>query len=101
VASAPRPAGLPRWAGRYVRRKVDATLARWGTTCHLCGQDGANTADHLTPRSKGGSDDVEANLRPAHRSCNIARGAMTVGEWFRLHPRPTRPHLAPSGRWTR
>ncbi|MBM7052226.1 HNH endonuclease signature motif containing protein [Rothia sp. ZJ1223] len=31
------------------------------------------TADHVIPRSKGGTDDL-SNLRPAHHRCNSARG---------------------------
>ncbi|MBF0808519.1 HNH endonuclease [Rothia nasimurium] len=31
------------------------------------------SVDHVLPRSLGGSDDI-ANLRPAHFSCNSARG---------------------------
>lgn len=101
MASARRPAGLPSWGGRYVQRLTAATLARWGTVCHLCRTEGADTADHLTPRSRGGADDVERNLRPAHRACNIARGAMPLGEWFATHPIPRRSSLAPSARWGR
>lgn len=91
--------GLPPWEGRYARRMCAATLARWGTVCHLCRTAGADSADHLTPRSKGGTDSVEHNLRPAHRGCNSARGAMSLGEWFALHPVPRRAALTPSREW--
>lgn len=37
--------------------------------CHLCGQPGADTTDHLTPLRHGGTHD-RANLRAAHRACN-------------------------------
>jgi 5-methylcytosine-specific restriction endonuclease McrA len=49
------------------------TLGEYGTVCWLCGRDGADSADHVLPRSRGGSDALE-NLRPAHRACNSARG---------------------------
>lgn len=101
MPSAARPAGLPAWGGRYAQRMTFETLARWGPVCHLCRQaaPAADTADHLTPRSNGGSDDVERNLRPAHRSCNTARGTMPLTEWFASHPVPHRPALTPSARW--
>jgi 5-methylcytosine-specific restriction endonuclease McrA len=31
------------------------------------------TFDHVIPVSKGGTNDLQ-NIRPAHRSCNSARG---------------------------
>lgn len=91
---------LPGWNGDYSRRWVAATLHRWGTVCHLCRQDGATTADHVIPRSKGGPDTL-ANLRPAHGPCNYARGDMDLIEWFRRHPLPQRTPLARSTRWAR
>lgn len=41
--------------------------------CWICGRPGADTRDHVRPISKGGTNDP-SNLRPAHRSCNSARG---------------------------
>lgn len=56
---------------------------RDGWRCHLCGEPVSKnktpwarkgpTIDHIIPRSKGGSDDID-NLRLAHRKCNEARG---------------------------
>lgn len=99
MASAPRPAGLPTWGGRYARRMTAATLARWGRDCHLCRLPGATTADHLTPRSKGGNDSIEDNLRPAHFSCNVARGDRDLAQWFARHPIGRRAALTPSREW--
>jgi 5-methylcytosine-specific restriction endonuclease McrA len=48
-------------------------LAAYGRICWICQGDGADTVDHIIPKSKGGGDDWE-NLRPAHRSCNGRRG---------------------------
>lgn len=98
MASAGTLPGLPEWAGRYAQRWTAATIGLYGSTCHLCRQPGANTADHLTPRSKGGLDTL-ANLRPAHRSCNSKRGDMPLHEWFARHPIPRRTPLAPSRQW--
>jgi hypothetical protein len=47
----------------------------------LCGLAGATTADHIVPRKFGGDDSID-NLRPAHVSCNSARGTMTLDDWF-------------------
>ena len=97
--TAQRPAGLPTWGGRYALRMTRATLQRWGHQCHLCRQPGATTADHLIPRSKGGNDSVEHNLRPAHHGCNSVRGDRDLTEWFAAHPIPAREALPPSRQW--
>lgn len=98
MPSAARPAGMRPWAGRYAQQWTAAVLHRWGTECHLCRQPGADTADHLTPRSKGGPDTL-ANLRPAHHGCNSARGDLDLPAWFALHPVPRREALPPSRAW--
>lgn len=81
-----------RWGGALARRLTAATLARYGTVCHLCGRAGATTADHLTPRSRGGQDTLD-NLRPAHLRCNQSRGNKPLAE---VQPRP---RLDPSRDW--
>lgn len=62
----------PSWSGSFARNLTKQTLLRYGTTCHICGQSGADSADHVIPRSHGGPDTLD-NLRPAHRGCNTAR----------------------------
>lgn len=87
--------------GRRVAVFVASVLALYGTECHLCGQDGADSADHVIPRSKGGPVWDLANARPAHKLCNIRRGAQDLAAWFAAHPLPVgtpRP-LAPSRDW--
>lgn len=59
--------------GKASMQVTQLVLATYGTTCHLCGQPGATTRDHLIPYSHGGTDDLH-NLRPAHRRCNSKRG---------------------------
>lgn len=86
------------WGGRAAQRLVRHVLAVKGTRCHLCGGPGADTADHLTPRSKGGTDAL-TNLEPAHMSCNRARSDMDLTAWRALHPIDPRPPLAPSREW--
>lgn len=46
-----------------------------GGVCHLCGEPGADTLDHVVPLSRGGSNGV-GNLRPAHRGCNSRKGGV-------------------------
>lgn len=48
-------------------------LVRDHFICHWCGFGGANSVDHLLPRSKGGGDGLD-NLAAAHGRCNSARG---------------------------
>lgn len=98
MPSAKRPPGLPVWGGRYAQQLTALCLATYGTRCHLCRQDGADSADHVIPRSKGGDDSID-NLRPAHQGCNSARGDMDLAEWFALHPVPRREALTPSREW--
>jgi hypothetical protein len=71
------------WGGRAAQRWVAAVLAEYGTVCHLCHHDGADSGDHRTPRIQLPRDrwyDV-ANGRPVHhkpcpvcgRRCNSSR----------------------------
>lgn len=46
-------------------------LRRDGYTCYYCGAE-ADTVDHLVPRAKGGTDDMD-NLVAACRSCNYSK----------------------------
>lgn len=89
---------MPAWSGRYAQRLVALTLATYGRTCHLCLQPGATSADHIVPRSHGGSDDL-ANLRPSHRLCNSRRGDRSI-EWFRARYCPDLLHPEqPADQW--
>lgn len=67
-----------------------------GRTCHLCGQEGATTADHVVPWSHGGPNTLE-NMEPAHRSCNSSRRDRTLLEWFGV--RRVIRRLEPSREW--
>lgn len=60
------------------------TVPTYGTRCHLCRHDGADSADHLTPRAVAPELTWQLdNLRPAHHApcptcgvrCNASRGA--------------------------
>jgi len=65
-------------------RKLRERLIAAHPYCHICGQPFHDPADppvldHVRPRAHGGTD--ESNLRPAHRSCNGAKGAQ-IGSWW-------------------
>jgi len=66
------------WSGRKAQRWVQLTLDTYGRTCYLCGLPGADSADHVIPRSLGGAVFDLANLGPSHRSCNFRRGNRPV-----------------------
>lgn len=86
------------WAGYESKRRplVRLVLSRMGRTCHLCGQPGATTADHLIPWSHGGRNHPD-NLAPAHMGCNRARSDRPLVDYFRRRP-PVR-RLEPSREW--
>ena len=98
---------------------IGRVAERDGWSCWLCGGDidphapantaNAGTLDHLVPRSRGGGSEL-ANLRLAHRRCNVRRGnhlpelswptewplLMTVQVWTalaRLAPHPGRSEV--------
>lgn len=58
----------------YWRTLRRAIIERDGGICHLCNLPGANSADHLTPTSQGGTDEA-SNLKAVHHACNMKRGA--------------------------
>ena len=58
------------------RQMLDNALMVHGWTCCICARpisQGQESLQHMKPRSKGGTDDIE-NLRPAHKRCNSALG---------------------------
>lgn len=73
-------------------RKV-AVMIKWelcGKLCYICGLEVVQTAvtmDHIHPALRGGSNGIE-NLMPAHKACNIRKGA-------KLNYPVVRPDLIP------
>lgn len=70
------------------KREGKARLRRgifdaWGHGCAYCGAT-ATTLDHVLPLARGGLT-ISANLIPACRSCNLAKGHQEVLDWFRAH----------------
>ena len=74
---------MPCRSKRQLPKGWKATVAyvvwRDGGICHLCGLPGADTADHIEPYSKGGTDDLW-NLRAAHKLCNRRRGNHAISK---------------------
>lgn len=66
---------IPEWGGRRAQQYTAECLRIHGTTCHICGLPGANSADHLVPKSIDPSLTWSMdNLRPAHKACNSSKG---------------------------
>lgn len=59
-------------AGTTTEAQLGARIAMWGGRCYMCGV-AATTIDHVIPLSKGGTN-WPANLRPACKPCNSAKG---------------------------
>lgn len=88
------------WGGRTAQQYRAAVLSAYGDVCHLCGRPGATTVDHIIPRKVAPELAlVVDNGRPAHYSCNSARGATPLGEWLAAHPWPTRTNANHSRNW--
>lgn len=72
---------MPKRTGRPWQRLKARVIRRDGGICHLCGQPGADTADHIVPHSQGGRS-VMSNLKAAHHNvapyCNRIRGDRTI-----------------------
>jgi 5-methylcytosine-specific restriction endonuclease McrA len=69
-----------KMSGEARRRRKRSLFARYGCYCYHCGNCFSIqqlTLDHLTPRSRGGSNAL-FNLRLACFSCNNRRGAALV-----------------------
>ena len=79
--------GMEIWESRYASEPVSTSvryeaLKRAGKRCELCGvKEGDSNyenrlplhVDHIVPRSKGGSNDIE-NLQVLCRACNLGKG---------------------------
>ena len=53
-------------------RRQRALLLAASDICHICGQPGADSVDHVIPLARGGTD-ARSNTRPAHMQCNRAK----------------------------
>jgi predicted restriction endonuclease len=53
----------------------------WNYKCAYCGSEENLTIDHITPRTKGGSDRV-INVLCACHSCNQSKGHQMWSDWY-------------------
>jgi 5-methylcytosine-specific restriction endonuclease McrA len=71
-----------RITGRALQSLRKKVFSHYGDICWLCGQEGADTIDHVIMVSQGGSNTIE-NLRPAHGR----KSAYCVGNYSRRRGR--------------
>jgi len=68
--------------GSEAKRKWrQAIKEKWNYECAYCGSEENLTLDHITPRSKGGSERV-TNILCACHSCNQSKGHQMWSDWF-------------------
>lgn len=78
---------MSTWAFRQTR----ARILKHNDTCWICGKPGADSVDHVIPRSQGGTDEP-TNLRPAHmHPCNRAKSDRDVAPILRRSRTLNRP----------
>ena len=53
----------------------------WDYECAYCGETKNLTLDHITPRSKGGTDRV-TNIVCACKECNTSKGHQMWSDWY-------------------
>jgi hypothetical protein len=58
-------------------------LGKFNNCCAYCGATGKLELDHIVPRSKGGTNSVK-NLVLSCRSCNEAKGSLSLKEFGKL-----------------
>ena len=85
---------MPKRTGRPWQRVKARVIKRDHGICHLCGQPGADSADHLTPVALGGALYDMTNLAAVHHNvqprCNRVRGTGSIQQArTRLHSAPT------------
>lgn len=73
------------WIKETVRKAV---FKRCGNICCYCGSDDNLTLDHMTPTSRGGSNEDD-NLQVACRVCNADKRNMTHDEYSNWNGRVT------------
>jgi hypothetical protein len=68
--------------GSEAKRKWRQSIKeKWNYECAYCGSEENLTLDHITPRSKGGSERV-TNILCACHSCNQSKGHKMWSDWF-------------------
>ena len=68
--------------GSEAKRKWRQSIKeKWNYECAYCRSEDNLTLDHITPRSKGGSEKV-TNILCACHSCNQSKGHKMWSDWF-------------------
>jgi 5-methylcytosine-specific restriction endonuclease McrA len=67
--------------GGFTKKRRRKLKKIFSYICFYCGVDGADTIDHLTPISRGGSNEI-SNLVPACMTCNTSKRNKTYGEYL-------------------
>ena len=68
--------------GSEAKRKWRQSIKeKWNYECAYCGSEENLTLDHITPRSKGGSERV-TNILCACHSCNQSKGHKMWSDWY-------------------
>lgn len=65
---------------QYNQVPLSVLTATYGTLCYLCSLEPATAVEHMTPLSRGGTNDLD-NLRPACASCNSKKSGKTYEEY--------------------
>ena len=88
--------GGPRTATAGWKKLRRTVLDRDRGICHLCGQAGADTVDHVKPVSLGGTDNLDnlaaAHDDPCHRRKTSAEGVAARAKHSAARLRPVEPH---------
>lgn len=74
-----RPPSKPQWT--ISQEKREEIYERDSRKCVYCSSKDSLTIDHMTPRSRGGSDDLD-NLVTCCKSCNSRKGTKTYAEYL-------------------
>ncbi len=63
------------------RKWRESIKEEWNYQCAYCGSEDNLTLDHITPRSRGGSDRI-TNVLCACKECNRSKGHTTWYDWY-------------------
>lgn len=64
------------------RKWRESIKEKWNYQCAYCGSEENLTLDHITPRSKGGSDRL-TNVLCACQKCNKSKAHQIWYDWYR------------------
>lgn len=67
--------------GSYEIEELTAKFNELGNVCYYCGIPGKMVIEHMTPISRGGTNNID-NIVPACSSCNSRKHSKTAAEFF-------------------